>query len=38
MYVLNKEHKGQAKLLAKARVGEEFAKSQGWAWRIFSYN
>lgn len=28
----------QAKLLAKVKVGEDFAKTQGWIWRVFSYN
>ena len=30
-------HKGQAKLLAKVAAGSNFAASQGWAWRVFSY-
>ena len=35
--LLVKPHKGQAKLLAKVQAGAEYAATQGWGWRIFSY-
>jgi len=35
--LLTKYSKWQGKLLAKVKVGEDFAKTQGWGWRVFSY-
>lgn len=35
--LLRNPSKWQGKLLAKVRAGEDFAKVQGWGWRIFSY-
>jgi hypothetical protein len=36
--LLERPHKGLAKLLAKMRAGEKHAAANGWGWRVFGYN
>ena len=36
--LLERPHKGQAKLLAKMRAGEKHAAANGWSWRVFGYD
>jgi len=36
--LLDRPHKGQSRLLAKVQAGVDHAASQGWGWRIFSYD
>ena len=38
LMLLERPHKGQARLLAKVQAGKDYAASQGWGWRVFSYD